>query len=108
MLIAYSLTLMLAPERAVPGSSGEPARALGLMFASRTLLLGGAFLALALRDLRVGLAWVFFGDAALQVFDTGLAIAAHKGAVAALPVLIGALEVWAGRQLLRPPPSSHS
>ncbi|MHB8896409.1 MAG: hypothetical protein ACYC99_14685 [Candidatus Geothermincolia bacterium] len=41
MLILFSMVLIIAPERAMPGSSSEPARALALMIASRTILLGG-------------------------------------------------------------------
>lgn len=99
MLILFCIALVAAPEQAMPGSSTEPARSLALVFASRTILLGVAFIALALLRQRSALAWVFFADAALQVFDTGLAIAMHKGAVAAMPALIGILDAMAGRAL---------
>jgi len=101
MLIAFSAFLIAAPEQAMPGSSGEPARSLGLVFASRTILLGTALLALAIRRKREALAWVLFADAALQVFDTGMALAMDKGAVAILPAALGVLDVWAGITLRR-------
>src|SRR5947208_2955139 len=100
MLLAFSLFLIFAPERAVPGSSVEPARSLALMFASRTILLGVALVALTIRRSRA-LPYVLFADAALQVFDTGLALAMHKGAVAAMPVALGLLDVWVGLTLRR-------
>jgi hypothetical protein len=101
MLIVFCVFLILAPEKAMPGSSTEPARALALVFASRTILLGIAFVVLALRCRSKALAWVFFADAILQLFDTGMALAMQKGAVAVLPAALGALDVWAGLVLLR-------
>jgi len=71
------------------------------IFASRTILLGVVLVALAIRRKREGLAWVLSADAALQVFDTGMALATNKGAVAVLPIALGALDVWAGLHLLR-------
>ncbi len=70
------------------------------MFGSRTVLLGLALAVLAVTGKRRGLAWVLFADAALQVFDT-VAIAMHKGAIAALPLVIGGLDAGAGTILLR-------
>ena len=101
IVIVFSVVLIVAPEKAMPGSSSEPARTLALIFASRTILLGIAFIALALHRKREALAWVFFADAVLQLFDTGMALATGKYALVALPIVIGALDVWAGRVLLR-------
>ena len=101
MLILFSVVLIAAPEKALPGSSAEPARSLGLIFASRTILLGVVIVALVLKRKRQGLAWVLFADAALQVFDTGMALAMSKGAMAVLPIALGAIDAWAGRVLLR-------
>jgi hypothetical protein len=82
------------------------------MFASRTALLGLALVIAAARGQAKALAWVLFADTALQVFDSGLALALHKSALAILPAAIGGLEVWAGIALLRsggaaaaPPPA---
>ena len=101
MVIVFSVALIIVPEKAMPGSSSEPARSLALIFASRSILLGVVFIALALRRAREGLAWVFLADAALQVFDTGMALATSKGALAILPFALGAIDVWAGVFLLR-------
>ncbi|HMI89220.1 MAG TPA: hypothetical protein VK550_34310 [Polyangiaceae bacterium] len=101
LLVVFSAVLMLAPEKAMPGSSMEPARSLGLMFASRTILLGVAFMVLVLRRRREGLAWVFVADAGLQLFDTGLALAMNKGIVAIAPAVLGAIDLSAGLFLLR-------
>ena len=101
MLVMFSVFLVIAPERAMPGSSAEPARSLALVFASRTILLGIVLVVLALRRKREGLAWVLFADAALQVFDTGMAFATGKGALALLPLALGALDAWAGVSLRR-------
>jgi hypothetical protein len=106
MLIVFCVFLILAPEKAMPGSSSEPARSLALVFASRTILLGIAFVVLATRCRPKALAWLFFADAALQLFDTGMALAMQKGAVAVLPAVLGALDVWAGLALLRATPLS--
>jgi hypothetical protein len=40
-------------------------------------------------------------DAALQLFDTAMALAMNKGALAILPAGLGAIAVWAGLFLLR-------
>jgi hypothetical protein len=40
-------------------------------------------------------------DAALQVFDTGMALATGKAPLSLLPLALGALDVWAGKALLR-------
>jgi hypothetical protein len=72
MLVAVSLALVFVPEQALPGSATEPARSLGLMFASRTILLGGMLIGLAIARKREGLGWVLLVDAILQVFDTGI------------------------------------
>jgi hypothetical protein len=101
MLIAFSAVLVMAPERAMPGSSAEPARSLALVFTSRTILLGIVLVVLALKRKREGLAWVLFADAAFQVFDTGMAFATGKGALAVLPIVLGALDAWAGLSLRR-------
>jgi hypothetical protein len=37
----------------------------------------------------------------LQIFDTGMALAMNKGALAILPAALGAIDVWAGLFLLR-------
>jgi hypothetical protein len=71
------------------------------MFASRTILLGVALAFLAIKAKRKGLAWLLLADAALQLFDTGMALATHKGALAVLPAVIGGLDAWAGVVLLR-------
>src|SRR5262245_13649429 len=81
MLILFCVALIIAPEKAMPGSSIEPARSLALMFTSRTILLGLVLVVLALRRKREGLAWVLLADAALQLFDTALALAMNKGAL---------------------------
>lgn len=104
VLVAFALGLALAPEDMMPGTCVEPARTLGLMFASRTLLLGAAFIVLAARRVAVPLAWVFFADASLMAFEVVMAIATDKLDLAIGGVVIGALEVWAGRTLLRATP----
>jgi hypothetical protein len=101
MVVLFSVFLIIAPERAMAGSSTEPARSLALVFASRTILLGIVLVVLAIRRRREGLAWVLLADAALQLFDTGMALATHKGALAILPAALGAMDVWAGLFLLR-------
>ena len=101
MLIVFCGFLIVAPEKAMPGSSIEPARTLALIFASRTILLGIAFVVLAIRCRPKALAWVFLADATLQLFDTGMALAMNKGVVAVLPAALGALDVWAALVLLR-------
>jgi len=101
VLLLYALLLVVAPENVMPGSSGHPARLLALMLVSRTALFGLAFVVLAIRGKRAALGWVLFADAALQLFDTGMALATAKGALASLPLAIGALDFWAGRVLLR-------
>ena len=40
MVIVFSMALVFAPEKMMPGSSSEPARSLALVFVSRTMLLG--------------------------------------------------------------------
>lgn len=78
------------------------------MFASRTILLGIAFVVLAIGRRREGLAWVLFADSALQLFDAGMALVTHKGALVVLPVALGVLDVWAGlvlRRAARVPPA---
>jgi hypothetical protein len=101
MLLLFSVFLVVAPEKAMAGSSTEPTRSLALVFASRTILFGVVLVALAIRRKREGLGWVLLADAALQVFDGGMALATSKGAMAALPIALGALDVWAGLHLLR-------
>lgn len=101
MFVVYAVSLILAPEKVIAGSSGEPARAIGLMFASRTLLLGMAFVVLAIRGKREGLAWVLLADSALQLFDTGMALVLGKYAVVILPAALAAVDAWAGLVLLR-------
>lgn len=101
MLILFCALLIVAPERSMAGSSTEPARSLALVFASRTILLGIVLVVLAIRRRREGLGWVLLADAAFQLFDTGMAFATHKGALAVLPAALGALDVWAGLFLLR-------
>jgi hypothetical protein len=101
MLVVFMVCLIVVPEKALPGSSSEPARSVALMFASRTLVLGSALIVLAIRDRRQGLGWLLLADAALQLFDVGMAVAAHKGVVVLAPAALGALDVWAGLVLLR-------
>jgi hypothetical protein len=101
MLIGFSALLVSMPEQALPGSSTEPAWSLALMFASRTILLGTTLLVLAMGRKRQALGWVLLADAALQVFDTAMAIVTHGDAMALLPAALGALDVWAGLFLLR-------
>src|SRR5262245_44239440 len=100
MVTAFSLALIFAPEQAMPGSSMEPARALALVFASRTILLSLGLVGLAIRGRSVALAWVLLADGALQIFDTGMALVMGKGALALLPCALGAVDVWAGRVLI--------
>jgi SAM-dependent methyltransferase len=73
----------------------------GVMFASRTLLIGVAFIALALRRKAQPLAWLFFADAALMLFEVALALATDKLELVVGGLVIGALEAWAGRTLTR-------
>jgi hypothetical protein len=101
VVVLYSVLLVVAPEKVMAGSSAEPARTLALVFASRTILLGVALAVLAIRRKREGLAWVLFADAALQLFDTGMALVTHKQALAILPAALGAIDVWAGLVLRR-------
>ena len=101
VVILYSVSLIIAPEKVMAGSSSEPARTLTLVFASRTILLGIAFVVLAIQGKRQGLAWVLLADSALQLFDTGMALVTHKGALAVLPAAIGVIDIWAGLVLLR-------
>jgi len=101
VLIPYSVLLFIEPERVIAGSSSEPARTLTLMIASRTILLGIAFAVLAILGKRQWVGGLLLADAALQLFDTGMALMAHKGAVAFLPAAIGVIDVWAGLFLLR-------
>lgn len=101
VFVLYSVSLIVAPERVIAGGASEPARTLGLMFASRTVLFGIAFAVLAIGGRREGLAWFFLADAALQLFDTGMAVVTGKLALAGLPAALGVLDVWAGLFLLR-------
>lgn len=101
MLVLFSVFLVVAPEKSMAGSSAEPARSLALVFSSRTILLGIALVVLAVTRRRRGLGWVLCADAVLQLFDAGMALAMHKGALAIVPVALGALDVWAGIFLLR-------
>jgi hypothetical protein len=101
MLVLFCVFLVVAPEKSMAGSSAEPARSLALIFSSRTILLGIALVVLAITRRRTGLGWVLCADALLQLFDTGMALAMHKGVVATVPVALGALDVWAGLLLLR-------
>jgi hypothetical protein len=101
VVILFSVLLIVAPEKMMAGSSSEPARTLALMFASRTILLGIAFLVLAIGRKREGLAWVLLADSALQLFDTGMAIATHKHALVVLPAALGVIDVWAALVLRR-------
>ena len=106
MVILFSVLLILAPEKMMAGSSSEPARTLALMFASRTIVLGIAFIVLAMARKREGLAWVLLADAALQLFDTGMAFVTGKQALAVLPAALGVLDVWAALVLRRAAPAS--
>jgi len=101
VLVLYSVMLFIEPEKLIAGSSTEPARTLALMFASRTILLGIAFAVLVIRGKREGVAGLLLADAALQLFDTGMALMTHKGALAVLPAVIGVIDVWAGLFLMR-------
>ncbi len=84
MLVVFCLVLIAAPEKALAGSSTEPARSLAWMVASRTILLGTVLVVLAIRRKQRGLGWVLLADAALQIFDVGMALAMHKGALGSL------------------------
>jgi hypothetical protein len=108
MIVSFSVLLVAAPEKAMAGSASEPARSLAQVFASRSILLGLVFVVLAVRRARVGLGWVFLADGALQLFDTGMAIATNKGALAFLPAALGVLDIWAGLLLLRAAPTSSA
>jgi hypothetical protein len=101
VLIPYSVMLFIEPEKVMAGSSGEPARTLTLMFASRVMLLGIAFVVLAILGKREWVGGLLLADAALQLFDTGMALMTHKGALAFLPAAIGVIDAWAGLFLLR-------
>jgi hypothetical protein len=112
VLVLYSVMLFIDPEKMIAGSSNEPARTLTLMFASRTIVLGIAFAVLTIRGKREGIAGLLLADAALQLFDTGMALMADKGALAVLPAAIGVIDVWAGLFLMRaarvsPAPPPH-
>jgi hypothetical protein len=99
--LVFCMFLVFAPERMMPGSSAEPARSLALVFASRQVLFALVLLALAVRRRREGLAWVLLADAALQAFDTALAVAQNKGAIAIMPLAFGVIDVWAAVVLRR-------
>jgi hypothetical protein len=101
LLSVFAVVLVVMPETAMPGSSTEPAWSLAMMFGSRTMILGIALVGFAIARKREGLAWVLMADAALQLFDTGLALVMGKGALAILPLAWGALDVGAGLVLLR-------
>jgi hypothetical protein len=101
MLVAYAFALIFKPEKVKPGSTTEPARSFALMAASRTMVLGVALLALALTGRHEGLALTLVADAALQVFDAGLAIKMKRGATAAAPAVIGVVEALLAVVLLR-------
>jgi hypothetical protein len=101
MLVVFAVFLMVAPEQAMPGSEVEPARSLGLIVASRTILLGSLMIGLTITRKHEGLGWVLLADAALQVFDAGMSIAMGKGAATILPIALGALDAWVGRFLLQ-------
>ena len=101
MVFAFCAFLIFAPERMTPGSSAEPARSYALVFASRSILLGIVMIALAVKQKREALAWVFLADAALQAFDTALAISQRGGAVWVMPLALGVLDVWAAQVLRR-------
>jgi hypothetical protein len=101
MVLVFCAFLIFTPEQMMPGSSAEPARSLALVFASRTILLGLIMVALALRKQREALAWVLVADALLQVFDTAMALAQHKGAIAIMPFALGVIDLWAARVLFR-------
>ena len=104
MVFAFCAFLIFAPEQVTPGSSAEPARSFALVFASRSILLGIVMIALAVKRQREALAWVFIADAALQLFDTGLAVAQDKGAVSLMPFVLGVLDAWAARALRKATP----
>ena len=93
--LVFCALLVFDPERMMPGSSAEPARSLALVFASRQVLFAVVLIALAVRRRREGLAWVLWADAALQAFDTAMAVAQQKGAIAILPFAFGVIDVWA-------------
>jgi len=44
---------------------------------------------------------VLFADGVLQLFDTGMALATDKGALAIVPAALAAIDAWAGVALLR-------
>lgn len=101
ILIMFSVSLAFMPDDVMPGTSAEPARTLSLMFASRTILLGIAFITLAVRRMARPLAWVYFADASLMLFEVVMSVATNQLDLAIGGVVIGALEVWAGRTLHR-------
>jgi hypothetical protein len=108
MLALLSLAILVAPETGVPGAATEPARSLALVFGSRSILLGCVLVVMSLRRLRLSLAWVLWLDAALQIFDTLLALATGKGALALLPAALGIADVIAGLILVRAGRTSNS
>ena len=101
MVLVFCAFLLLLPDKMMPGSSAEPARSLALVFASRTILLGVIMVILAVRKQREALGWVLIADAALQVFDTALSLAQHQGAIALMPFLLGVVDLWAARILIK-------
>jgi hypothetical protein len=101
MIITFSVALIAAPEKMMVGSSSEPAWSLVVIFASRSILLGLVLVVLALARQRKGLAWVLLADAALQLFDTAMALATGKEALAIFPAALGILDVWSGLFPLR-------
>ena len=100
MLMVLALVLLFIPERAMPGSTTEPARRLALIVVSRTMLLGFMLAGLAVKRSRGALAWVLFVDGALQLADTGASVSMGSAA-AVLPAILGVLDALAGRVLLR-------
>jgi hypothetical protein len=102
MLTVITVPWVLRKMRAPIGGQaiGEQERSLLLMAASRTILLGLAMLVLTLTGRREALAWTLLADAALQLFDTGQALAGRKRNLAVMPFVLCLLDAWAGLTLM--------
>lgn len=91
----FSMSLWLAPESVLPGSSLEPARTLALSLLSRTLAFGLALAWVTVTRRSRALAWLLAWDIGLQVFDASVALRHGWDANALVPVVLGVLEAFA-------------
>jgi hypothetical protein len=92
--LVFAVCLVAMPEQMMPGSSADPARLLALFFASRLLLWSLGFIALAWLK-HPALAWLFFADAALQVFDIAIPLSRGQTQIY-VQLLLMVLELAAG------------